>query len=63
MVPSIDFQINNLQNLGLKAANRGLWSPISFSGVLYLILRNRFEKEISSFEPDLKKDFHEELDQ
>lgn len=31
-------------------------------GTLYLILRNRFEKEISSFEPDLKKDFHEELD-
>lgn len=31
-------------------------------GTLYLILRNRFEKEISSFEPDLKKDFHAELD-
>ncbi|SLM31500.1 conserved hypothetical protein [Desulfamplus magnetovallimortis] len=31
-------------------------------GTLYLILRNRFEKEISSFEPDLRKDFHEELD-
>ena len=31
-------------------------------GTLYLILRNRFEKEISSFEPDLKKDFHEALD-
>ncbi|WP_186441762.1 hypothetical protein, partial [Desulfamplus magnetovallimortis] len=31
-------------------------------GTLYLILRNRFEKEISSFEPDLKKDFNEELD-
>ncbi|SLM30813.1 ADP-ribosylglycohydrolase (modular protein) [Desulfamplus magnetovallimortis] len=26
-------------------------------GTLYLILRNRFEKEISSFEPDLKKQF------
>ena len=31
-------------------------------GTLYLILRNRFEKEISSFEPDLKRDFHAELD-
>ena len=31
-------------------------------GTLYLILRNRFEKEISDFEPDLRKDFHEELD-
>ncbi len=31
-------------------------------GTLYLILRNRFEKEISSFEPDLEKDFNEALD-
>ncbi len=31
-------------------------------GTLYLILRNRFEKEISSFVPDLKKDFNEELE-
>ncbi|SLM30072.1 conserved hypothetical protein [Desulfamplus magnetovallimortis] len=32
-------------------------------GTLYLILRNRFEKEIINFEPDLKKDFHKELDE
>ncbi|SLM31338.1 conserved hypothetical protein [Desulfamplus magnetovallimortis] len=42
-------------------------SDIDFKGLqdgtLYLILRNRFEKEISNFEPDLKKDFNEELDQ
>ncbi|MBF0121627.1 MAG: hypothetical protein HQK79_22575 [Desulfobacterales bacterium] len=31
-------------------------------GTLYLILRNRFEEEISSFTPDLKKDFNEELE-
>ncbi|OEU56317.1 MAG: hypothetical protein BA862_05485 [Desulfobulbaceae bacterium S3730MH12] len=31
-------------------------------GTLYLMLRNRFEKEINSFVPDLKKDFHEELE-
>ena len=46
--------------------NEGI-SDIDFRGLqdgtLYLILRNRFEKEISNFEPDLKKDFNEELDQ
>ncbi|MBF0119284.1 MAG: restriction endonuclease [Desulfobacterales bacterium] len=31
-------------------------------GTLYLILRNRFEKEISSFTPDIKKGFNEELE-
>jgi len=31
-------------------------------GTLYLILRNRFEKEISSFVPDLKKNFNQELE-
>ncbi|MBF0395467.1 MAG: restriction endonuclease [Desulfobacterales bacterium] len=31
-------------------------------GTLYLILRNRFEEEISSFIPDLKKGFNEELE-
>ena len=31
-------------------------------GTVYLILRHRFEKEITSFVPDLKKNFHEELE-
>jgi len=31
-------------------------------GTLYLILRNRFEEEITSFTPDLRKDFNKELD-
>ncbi|MCP4031847.1 MAG: hypothetical protein GY734_11480, partial [Herbaspirillum sp.] len=31
-------------------------------GTLNLILRHRFEKEISEFAPDLKKDFNEELE-
>lgn len=31
-------------------------------GTIYLILRHRFEKEITSFAPDLKKDFNEELE-
>ncbi|MBF0102228.1 MAG: hypothetical protein HQK77_15110 [Desulfobacterales bacterium] len=31
-------------------------------GTLNLILRNRFEKEISSFTPDHPKEFHEELE-
>ncbi len=31
-------------------------------GTVYLILRHRFEKEISSFAPDLKKEFSEELE-
>ncbi|MCP4346581.1 MAG: hypothetical protein GY795_13780 [Desulfobacterales bacterium] len=31
-------------------------------GTLNLILRNRFEKEIQSYQPDLKKNFHEELE-
>lgn len=30
-------------------------------GTLNLILRHRFEKEIASYQPDLKKNFHEEL--
>ncbi|SLM31866.1 hypothetical protein MTBBW1_460022 [Desulfamplus magnetovallimortis] len=30
-------------------------------GTLNLILRNRFEKEIHNFEPDLKKEFHEQI--
>lgn len=32
-------------------------------GTLNLILRNRFEKEIHSFEPDLKKEFHDQIEQ
>ncbi len=31
-------------------------------GTLYLILRHRFEKEISTFAPDLKQDFHQDLE-
>ncbi len=31
-------------------------------GTLNLILRTRFEKEIQSYQPDLKKNFHEELE-
>ncbi|MEA1966685.1 MAG: hypothetical protein U9N77_00445, partial [Thermodesulfobacteriota bacterium] len=31
-------------------------------GTLYLVLRNRFEEEISSFTPDLRKDFNKELE-
>jgi hypothetical protein len=31
-------------------------------GTLFLILRNRFEEEIESFQPDLKKDFYEEIE-
>ena len=30
-------------------------------GTLCLVLRNRFEKEIQTHQPDIKKDFHEEL--
>ncbi|MCP4110535.1 MAG: hypothetical protein GY749_34270 [Desulfobacteraceae bacterium] len=30
-------------------------------GTLNLILRNRFEEEIESHQPDLKRNFHEEL--
>ncbi|MDM8518254.1 hypothetical protein QUF76_18820, partial [Desulfobacterales bacterium HSG16] len=32
-------------------------------GTLCLILRNRFEKEIEIYQPDLKKNFHEELEE
>ena len=42
-------------------------SDIDFQGLqdgtLYLVLRNRFEKEISSFIPDSKKDFNQELEE
>jgi hypothetical protein len=31
-------------------------------GTLSLILQNRFAKEIASYQPDLKKNFHEELE-
>ena len=31
-------------------------------GTLNLVLRSRFEKEISSHQPDMKKNFHEELE-
>ena len=31
-------------------------------GTIYLILRHRFEEEISEFTPDLKQDFNAELD-
>ncbi len=31
-------------------------------GALYLILRHRFEKEISTFAPDLKQDFRQEIE-
>ncbi|MFO7883727.1 MAG: hypothetical protein R6U68_02805 [Desulfobacteraceae bacterium] len=31
-------------------------------GTLYLVLRNRFEEEITSFTPDLRKDFNKELE-
>ncbi|MDM8536392.1 hypothetical protein QUF70_06530 [Desulfobacterales bacterium HSG17] len=41
-------------------------SDIDYSGLtdgtLNLILRNRFEKEIATFQPDLKKNFHYELE-
>ncbi len=30
-------------------------------GTLHLILRSRFEKEITNFEPDLKQEFHEQI--
>ena len=40
-------------------------SDIDFRGLTYgtlcLVLRNRFEKEIQTYQPDIKKDFHEEL--
>ncbi len=32
-------------------------------GTIYLILRHRFEEEISEFTPDLKKSFNEQIDQ
>ena len=31
-------------------------------GTLCLILRSRFEEEIESFQPDLKREFYEEID-
>ena len=30
-------------------------------GTLNLILRSRFEKEIETFEPDLRQEFHEKI--
>ncbi|SLM31868.1 conserved hypothetical protein [Desulfamplus magnetovallimortis] len=65
----LELEINEIQEklLTLVEADMLEWgnADIDFRGLqdgtLNLILRNRFEKEIHNFEPDLKKEFHEQI--
>ncbi|MBF0199784.1 MAG: hypothetical protein HQK66_00440 [Desulfamplus sp.] len=66
----LDISVDNIHKklLTLVEADVLEWgnADIDFRGLqdgtLNLILRNRFEKEILSFEPDLKKEFHEQIE-
>ncbi|SLM31865.1 conserved hypothetical protein [Desulfamplus magnetovallimortis] len=66
----LELEINEIQEklLTLVEADMLEWgnADIDFRGLqdgtLNLILRNRFEKEIHNFEPDLKKEFHEKIE-
>jgi len=65
----IDLEINQIQQRLVQLSEGGLIdrgdSDIDFRGLqdgtLNLILRNRFEKEIDGFMPDLKEEFHKKI--
>lgn len=65
----LDLEVNDIQRKLLTLVQSDLLTrgvaDIDFRGLqdgtLNLILRNRFEKEINGFEPDLKEEFHTKI--
>ncbi len=64
----LDMEVNQVQEkleMLRKADLIGDLSSIDYigpdDGTFYMVLRHRFEKEISGFKPDFKKEFQEEI--